>query len=132
MPSGGLSRWFSEKWVDLSRPKKGGGFEPCGRKDASEGKYPKCVPASRAAKMTPEEIKSAIQRKRRAESTEQREGKKPIYVSTVKKANVPRQSEVVRQGQGRGKGQVRRVPVGLCERLAGAGVQASGRQIQDG
>lgn len=86
-----LTTWFREKWVDLSRPKPGGGFEPCGRPDASSGKYPKCVPASRAARMTPEQIRSAIRRKRRAESTETREGKKPIYVETVQKAtrNVP-------------------------------------------
>lgn len=87
-----LTQWFKEKWVDISRPKKGGGFEPCGRADAKSGKYPKCVPASRAAKMTPEQIRSAVQRKRRAESTENREDKKPINVSTnVEKAtrNVP-------------------------------------------
>ena len=87
-----LKEWFKEKWVDISRPKPGGGFEPCGRSDASSGKYPKCVPASRAARMTPEQIHSAVQRKRRAESTENREGKKPINVSTdVEKAtrNVP-------------------------------------------
>lgn len=90
MATGGLTRWFKEQWVDISRPKKGGGFEPCGRKDADEGKYPKCVPASRAAKMTEAEIKSAVRRKRRAESTERREGKKPINVKTkVEKKNVP-------------------------------------------
>jgi hypothetical protein len=88
--TGGLTRWFKEQWVDISRPKKGGGFEPCGRKDADEGKYPKCVPASRAAKMTEAEIKSAVSRKRRAESTERREDKKPINVKTkVEKKNVP-------------------------------------------
>jgi hypothetical protein len=80
-----LDKWFKEKWVDISRPKKGGGFEPCGRDDAESGKYPKCVPASRAAKMTQEEIASAVRRKRRAESTETRVDKKPIYVSTEKK-----------------------------------------------
>lgn len=85
-----LKEWFRENWVDLSRPKPGGGFEPCGRSDASTGKYPKCVPASRAARMTPEEIASAVRRKRRAESTQTRDGKKPIYVSTEKAAtNVP-------------------------------------------
>lgn len=87
MAKGGLSRWFDEKWVDLSRPKEGGGFEPCGRPDASEGKYPKCVPASRAARMTPEQIASAIRRKRRAESTERREGQNPINVPTLKKVD---------------------------------------------
>jgi hypothetical protein len=89
--SGGLSRWFKEEWVDISRPKKGGGFEPCGRKDAGEGKYPKCVPKSKAMKMSQAEIDSAVRRKRRAESTQEREGKKPINVSTsVKKSkNIP-------------------------------------------
>ena len=86
-----LKEWFREEWVDLSRPKSGGGFEPCGRSDADKGKYPKCVPASRAARMSQAEIDSAIRRKRRAESTERREDKKPIYVSTEKaeQTNVP-------------------------------------------
>jgi hypothetical protein len=88
-----LTEWFGEKWVDISRPKKGGGFEPCGRDDAKTGKYPKCVPASKAARMTPEQIASAVRRKRTAESTQTRDDKKPINVSTdkekVEKANVP-------------------------------------------
>jgi hypothetical protein len=86
-----LKEWFKEKWVDISRPKPGGGFEPCGRSDADTGKYPKCVPAARAARMSPEEIASAVRRKRRAESTETRQDKKPIYVSTEKAetVNVP-------------------------------------------
>lgn len=83
-----LTQWFRERWVDISRPKPGGGFEPCGRSDAGKGKYPKCVPASRAARMTQEEIDSAVRRKRRAESTQTRTDKKPIYVSTVNKATV--------------------------------------------
>ncbi len=89
-----LTQWFNEKWVDLSRPKKGGGFEPCGRDDAKSGKYPKCVPAARAARMTPEQIESAIRRKRMAESREKREGKKPIMVETVSKENVPVNAEL--------------------------------------
>lgn len=93
-----LKEWFKEKWVDISRPKPGGGFEPCGRSDASTGKYPKCVPASRAARMTPEEIASAVRRKRTAESTQTRDGKTPIYVSTDKekfeKKNVPTNPEL--------------------------------------
>lgn len=86
-----LKEWFKEKWVDISRPKPGGGFEPCGRPDAGSGKYPKCVPAARAARMTPEEIASAVRRKRTAESTQSREDKKPINVSTEKSetVNVP-------------------------------------------
>ena len=91
-----LKEWFRERWVDISRPKPGGGFEPCGRRDASTGKYPKCVPASRAARMSDAERRSAVQRKRRAESTQQRKDKKPIYVSTEKmeKRNVPTNPEL--------------------------------------
>jgi len=87
----GLKQWFGERWVDISRPKEGGGYEPCGRRDAGEGKYPKCVPASVAAKMTPAQRRSAINRKRRAESSKTRQDKKPINVDTFKKEimNVP-------------------------------------------
>ncbi len=81
-----LDKWFKEKWVDISRPKEGGGFEPCGRNDAKTGKYPKCVPASKAASMSKEEIASAVRRKRKAESTEKRVDKKPINVSTSAKS----------------------------------------------
>ena len=29
MNKGGLKKWFSEKWVDISAPKKGGGYKVC-------------------------------------------------------------------------------------------------------
>lgn len=87
---GGLGKWFDEKWVDISRPKKGGGFEECGRPDAKEGKYPKCVPSSKAQSMSEAERKSAVRRKRKAEREQKREGNKPINVPTMKKSrNVP-------------------------------------------
>jgi len=91
-----LTQWFKEEWVDISRPKPGGGFEPCGRPDADTGKYPKCVPASRAAKMTQAEIDSAIQRKRRAESQRKPGDKKPINVDTIKSdsVNIPANLEL--------------------------------------
>jgi len=73
-----LTKWFNEKWVDISRPKKGGGYMPCGRKKAKKGKYPKCVPAAKAARMTPAQRRSAIRRKRAAGNP----GGKPTYVST--------------------------------------------------
>ena len=81
-PKGGLRKWFKEKWVDISRPKKGGGFEPCGRSKAKKGKYPKCVPASKAARMTPTERRSAIRRKRAAGNP----GGKPTMVKTFTKS----------------------------------------------
>ena len=78
----GLSKWFKEKWVDISRPKKGGGYKPCGRKTSKKGKYPKCVPASKAARMTAAQRKSAIRRKRAAGNP----GGKPTMVKTFTKS----------------------------------------------
>ena len=77
-PRGGLTKWFKENWVDLSRPKKGGGYEKCGRSKAKSGKYPKCVPAAKAARMTAAQKKSAIRRKRAAGNP----GGKPTMVKT--------------------------------------------------
>ena len=82
MKRSGLSKWFAERWVDLGRPKKGGGYEECGRPDASRGAYPKCVPASKAASLSESEIRSALRRKREAERNTKRIGKRPIMVAT--------------------------------------------------
>lgn len=80
----GLAKWFDENWVDLGRKKEGGGYEPCGRKKASTNKkgYPKCVPASQAAKMTKKQKESAVRRKRKKA---QGVGGKPTYVKTMTK-----------------------------------------------
>ena len=61
-----LKKWYKEKWVDISSPKKDGGYEECGRKSANSSSrgYPKCVPLSRAKSMTESQIKSAVRRKR--------------------------------------------------------------------
>jgi len=69
----GLTKWFGEEWVDLSRPiHKGGelvGYEPCGRKKSDDPTdYPKCRPIKEAMKMSPSEVKDAIKRKRAAEA----------------------------------------------------------------
>ena len=82
-PKGGLTKWFKEGWVDISRKRKGGGFMPCGRKSARGSKrgYPKCVPASKARRMTASQIKSAVRRKRKAGNP----GGKPTMVSTFVK-----------------------------------------------
>ena len=84
MARGGLGKWFSQNWGDISRPKKGGGYKKCGRKKAKKGRkgYPKCVPASRAARMSKSQIRSAVRRKR---SKRQGIGGKPTYVKTVAK-----------------------------------------------
>ena len=86
MKSGGLKEWFKEKWVDISAPKKGGGYKSCGRKSASgsKRKYPKCVPAAKAARMTDSQKRSAVVRKR---SKAQGVGGKPTNVKTILKAD---------------------------------------------
>jgi hypothetical protein len=84
----GLAKWFKQDWVDIGSKKKGGGFKKCGRskqkKDAKR-KYPKCVPAAKAAKMSKGQIKSAVQRKR---SKAQGVGGKPTNVKTIVKKNM--------------------------------------------
>ena len=81
---GGLKEWFKQDWVDIGAKKKGGGFKKCGRKSASgsKRKYPKCVPAAKAARMTDSQRRSAVARKR---SKAQGVGGKPTNVPTFAK-----------------------------------------------
>ena len=83
---GGLDKWFKEGWVDIGRKKKGGGHPKCGRKKASTSSkgYPKCVPASKAARMTDSQKRSAVKRKR---SVAQGVGGRPTNVKTMAKKN---------------------------------------------
>jgi len=85
-----LRKWFREKWVNLAKKKKGGGYEECGTSGEKKG-YAKCVPAAKAARMSKSQIKSAVRRKRAAQSKAGRPGKdqpgqgnKPIMVKTMK------------------------------------------------
>ena len=84
----GLAKWFKQDWVDIGAEKKGGGFKKCGRsklKSDRKRKYPKCVPAAKAARMTEGQRRSAVKRKR---SKAQGVGGKPTNVKTfVKKAD---------------------------------------------
>ena len=85
MSKNGLNKWFKQKWVDIGSKKKGGGsFKKCGRKSASgsKRKYPKCVPAAKAARMTESQRRSAVARKR---SKAQGVGGKPTNVATFAK-----------------------------------------------
>jgi hypothetical protein len=74
-PSGGLTGWFRERWVDISRKKKNGGHPPCGASAGSKARkggkraYPKCVPASKAASMSSKQKRSAVTRKRKKGAT---------------------------------------------------------------
>ena len=78
-----LTQWYKDRWVDIGAPKKDGKFQPCGRTSAkgSKRKYPKCVPAAKAAKMTKAQRASAVSRKR---SKPQGVGGKPTKVATIK------------------------------------------------
>ena len=81
LKKGGLAKWFNENWVDISAPKKGGGYKECGRKSANGSKrgYPKCVPAARAARMSESQKRSAVIRKRSVGNV----GPKPTNVKTI-------------------------------------------------
>ena len=77
-----LKKWFEQDWVDIGSKKKGGGFAKCGRtkqKKDAKIKYPKCVPAAKAARMTESQRRSAVKRKR---SKAQGVGGKPTNVKT--------------------------------------------------
>ena len=87
-PRGELGKWLRQKWVDISRKKKGGGHPPCGasageKERGKSGKraYPKCRPAKAAARMSKKEKKSAVTRKRKANNV----GPAPKMVSTYTK-----------------------------------------------
>jgi len=78
----GLAKWFKQDWVDIGSKKKGGGFSKCGRsklKADRKRKYPKCVPAAKAARMSESQRRSAVKRKR---SKAQGVGGKPTNVKT--------------------------------------------------
>ena len=77
----GLDKWFKQDWVDIGSKKKGGGHKKCGRskqKADAKRKYPKCVPAAKAARMTDSQKRSAVSRKRAAGNP----GGKPTNVKT--------------------------------------------------
>lgn len=102
----GLGKWFDERWKDISRKDKSGKHPPCGAsadkgvraKDSSK-KYPKCVPASKAKRMSKKQKQSAIKRKRK----EPNKPGKPDFVKTdVQKENwekwKPRQDKIYPDG----------------------------------
>ena len=88
----GLAKWFKQDWRDIGSRKKDGSFAKCGRtkqkKDAKR-KYPKCVPAAKAARMTKGQIKSAVSRKRAAGNV----GPKPTNVKTIVKKKTRRKNK---------------------------------------
>ena len=88
----GLAKWFKQDWRDISSKRKDGSFAKCGRtkqKKAAKRKYPKCVPAAKAARMTKGQIKSAVSRKRAAGNV----GPKPTNVKTIVKKKTRRKNK---------------------------------------
>lgn len=95
-PAQGITKWFREQWVDLSRPiydDAGAlvGYEPCGRRNARQDDYPKCRPLAEALRMTPREVASAVRRKREVEKhIAPRRGRRPVNVATYANPAPPR------------------------------------------
>ena len=88
----GLAKWFKQDWRDISSKRKDGSFAKCGRsklKADRKRKYPKCVPAAKAAAMSKGQIKSAVSRKRAAGNV----GPKPTNVKTIVKKKTRRKNK---------------------------------------
>ena len=86
MKEGGLKKGFSQKWVDIGSKRGDGSYAPCGRSKLAadrKRKYPKCVPAAKAARMTESQRRSAVARKR---AKPQGVGGKPTNVKTFAKS----------------------------------------------
>ena len=82
---GGLKEWFRQNWVDIGSKRKDGSYAKCGRSKLAadrKRKYPKCVPAAKAARMTESQKRSAVARKR---AKAQGVGGKPTNVKTFTK-----------------------------------------------
>ena len=89
----GLAKWFKQDWRDIGSRKKDGSFAKCGRsklKADRKRKYPKCVPAAKAAAMSKGQIKSAVSRKR---AVAQGVGGKPPTVKTIVKKKTRRKNK---------------------------------------
>jgi hypothetical protein len=86
MHPGGLKDWVeNEKWVDVRRPKKDGGYEPCGRNDTSKGTKPVCVPSNKAKSLDKKELQNRKRQKAKKEK-EPNPGKKPNTTTYTEEA----------------------------------------------
>ena len=74
-----LTKWFNEKWVDIST-KKDGKHPKCGRNMGDGRSYPKCVPSAKAKRMSVKDKRSATARKRNTNPSGG--GKTPTYART--------------------------------------------------
>ena len=70
--SGGLARWYSEKWIDVCTGK------PCGRKKTGRGasrKFPYCRPSRRVSSSTPKLAKQLTAAQKKKYCAQKRRGK---------------------------------------------------------
>lgn len=89
--SGGLTRWFKEEWVDISKKKKGK-HPPCGRKSAKTGtdpdgkkrSYPKCRPKKKVSSKTPRTAGSLSKSQKSKLSAEKKKAGKKRAKTTLK------------------------------------------------
>ena len=86
-----LRKWFKDRWVNIGKKDKSGKHPPCGTSGKKRA-YAKCVPASKARRMSKKQKASAVRRKRAAQNKAGRggkvsrgQGKAPIRVSTKPK-----------------------------------------------
>jgi hypothetical protein len=73
-----LDTWFKEKWVRMSS--SGRILGPCGDRTEGEGK-PKCLPAAKAERLTADQRRTLVARKRRNDPAKNRSGA-PVMVSS--------------------------------------------------
>ena len=76
--SGGLTRWFKEKWVDVKTGK------PCGRSKGESRAYPACRPSKRVSSKTPKTA-SEMSSGEKARFKREKTGKKKITYQHMRK-----------------------------------------------
>jgi hypothetical protein len=87
----GLSRWFSEQWIDVCKLPN---IVSCGRKNTSKGEYPYCRPRYKISSNTPNIAKSLSKTeiKRRC-SRKRRNPYKKVY--SIKKSRKRRSKKII-------------------------------------
>jgi hypothetical protein len=90
MAKKGLKAWVGENWVDIANKRSDGSYPKCGRSGGEKRKkYPKCVPAAKAASMSRGQKASAVSRKQKAGNP----GGKPTNVKTIVKKKASRKNK---------------------------------------
>ena len=82
--SGGLTRWFKEKWVDVKTGK------PCGRSKGEKRGYPACRPSKRVSSKTPKTVGEMTAAEKARFKREKTSSKKITYQHRRKKTTKKR------------------------------------------